>query len=221
MAFEYNPPTEPLEIIFEDKDVLGVVKPSGLLSVPGRGEDRQDSLYTRVLELYPLAQMVHRLDMDTSGIVLVALRRKAERSLKAQFQARSIQKGYQAVISGRPSPESGSIQAPLMAHPTVSLRHVVDERGKPSQTDYETVWSRSDYSLLNLFPRTGRSHQIRVHLDHMGHPILGDRFYAPEGVIAQASRLMLHACSIAFKQPYSGKEIRLQSLWEPEKHLLP
>lgn len=221
MTFEYHPPTEPLKIIFEDKDVLGVVKPSGLLSVPGRGEDKQDSLYTRVLKQYPLAQMVHRLDMDTSGIVLVALRRKAERALKSQFQARTIQKTYQAVVSGVPNPESDSIQVPLMAHPTLSLRHVVHEGGKTSQTDYKTVWTRVDYSLLNLFPQTGRSHQIRVHLQHIGHSILGDRFYASDGVIAQASRLMLHACEVAFEQPYSREVIRLQVPWEPEKYLIP
>ena len=220
MTFEYNPPMQPLEVIFEDKDVLGVVKPSGLLSVPGRGADKQDSLYTRVLEQYPLAQMVHRLDMDTSGIVVVALRRKAERALKAQFQARTIQKTYQAVVSGIPSLKSGSIQAPLMAHPSLTLRHVVNGAGKSSQTDYESVWNRTEYSLLNIFPRTGRSHQIRVHLEHIGHPILGDRFYASDEIIAKATRLMLHAQSISFEQPYSREVIRLDTYWEPEKYLL-
>ena len=101
-GFQYHPPQDPLKILHVDKDILCVVKPSGLLSVPGRGEERQDSLYTRILKEYPLAQMVHRLDMDTSGAMIIALRRKAERELKAQFRERKIQKRYEAIVFGHP-----------------------------------------------------------------------------------------------------------------------
>jgi len=208
--FVYSPPTGPLEIVHVDKDVLCVVKPSGLLSVPGRGEHVQDSLYTRILSEWPLARVVHRLDMDTSGIMVFALRRKAERDLKIQFQERRIQKRYEAVVSGT-TPQAGLIDKPLMADTTRKLRHIVHPDGKPSETHFHLKSQRLDISLLSLIPKTGRSHQLRVHLTHIGHPILGDRFYAPSEVCGKTARLMLHSAEIQFAHPYSGQQMHCKA----------
>jgi len=207
LEFVYSPPTGPLEIVHVDRDILCVNKPSGLLSVPGRGENVQDSLYTRILAEYPLARVVHRLDMDTSGVMVFALRRNAERVLKIQFQERKIQKRYEAIVIGVPS-VNGVIDASLMADPSRKLRHIVHPDGKESRTDFETVTSKENLSLLSLHPITGRSHQLRVHLQHIGHPIVGDRFYAPPTVCALSSRLMLHASDIRLLHPYSEQPMR-------------
>ena len=208
--FVYSPPTGPLEIVHIDKDVLCVIKPSGLLSVPGRGEHVQDSLYTRILSEWPLARVVHRLDMDTSGIMVFALRRKAERALKIQFQERRVQKRYEAIVSGTIS-TAGVIDKPLMADPTRKLRHIVHPSGKPSETHFKCLEQRSRASLVSLVPKTGRSHQLRVHLMHIGHPILGDRFYAPSEICLRAERLMLHSTEIQFDHPYSGMQMHFKA----------
>ena len=205
-GFQYHPPQDPLKILHVDKDILCVVKPSGLLSVPGRGEQRHDSLYTRVLKEYPLAQMVHRLDMDTSGVMIIALRRKAERELKAQFRERKIQKRYEAIVFGHPN-EKGTIDAPLVPHPTQKMRYCVHEEGKSSVTNFTRLSSNETCSLLALFPLTGRSHQLRVHLLHIGCPIVGDRFYAPLKVLEMGERLLLHATDIWCTHPYSGEPL--------------
>ncbi len=204
--FQYAPPTGPLEVLHVDKDVLCVVKPSGLLSVPGRTPNLQDSLYTRVLESYPLAQMVHRLDMDTSGVMVVALRRKAEKKLKMQFRNRVVQKKYEAVVAGEIS-DVGEVSAPLMQDAHRKLRHIVHRDGKPSSTQYRLLHRQGDLSRLELTPLTGRSHQLRVHMLHLGCPIVGDRFYAPADVCSMSPRLMLHATQLGFEHPYSGKWI--------------
>mgnify|MGYP005679792461 FL=1 len=204
--FVYSPPSVPLEIVHVDKDVLCVVKPSGLLSVPGRGEHVKDSLYTRLLIEWPRARVVHRLDMDTSGIMIFALRRKAERTLKIQFQERRIQKRYETIVYGL-TPQSGVIDEPLMADPTRKLRHIVHPSGKTSETHFETLIHHDEMSLVSLVPKTGRSHQLRVHLMHIGHPILGDRFYAPQEVCSKSDRLMLHSAEIGFAHPYSGQQM--------------
>lgn len=208
--FVYSPPSGPLEIVHFDKDVLCVIKPSGLLSVPGRGEHVQDSLYTRILSEWPLARVVHRLDMDTSGIMVFALRRKAERDLKIQFQERRIQKRYESVVYGT-TVQSGVIDQPLMADPTRKLRHIVHPGGKPSETHFQFIKQVSNTSLVSLVPKTGRSHQLRVHLMHIGHPILGDRFYAPSDICSRAERLMLHSTEIQFAHPYSGMQMHFEA----------
>lgn len=207
--FVYSPPTGPLDVVYVDKDVLCVVKPSGLLSVPGRGPAVQDSLYTRILSDWPLARVVHRLDMDTSGIMVFALRRNAERALKIQFQNRTISKRYEAIVDGTTN-GSGQIVEPLKADPTRKLRHIVHADGKPSETWYETLRHHSGLSLVSLTPKTGRSHQLRVHLKHIGHPIVGDRFYAPNAICRKSNRLMLHSAEIGFDHPYSGARLHFQ-----------
>ncbi len=210
-GFQYSPPTGPLEILHVDKDVLCVVKPSGLLSVPGRGSHRQDSLYTRVLKSYPLAQMVHRLDMDTSGVMVIALRRKAEKKLKLQFRNRVVQKKYEAIVSGNIA-DVGEVSEPLMPDPDRKLRHIVHRDGKASSTGYRVLDRQGSLSRLELTPHTGRSHQLRVHMLHLGCPIVGDRFYASTTVCSMSSRLMLHATQLGFEHPYSGEWMAYSAL---------
>ena len=208
--FVYAPPTGPLNIVHQDKDVLCVVKPSGLLSVPGRGPSVQDSLFTRILAEWPLARVVHRLDMDTSGIMVFALRKNAERALKIQFQNRTISKRYEAVVEGTTAAD-GQVLEPLMPDSTRKLRHIVHSAGKPSETQYETLHHYMGLSLVSLTPKTGRSHQLRVHLMHIGHPIVGDRFYAPEMTLNKSERLMLHSAEIGFDHPYTGERLHFHA----------
>ena len=206
--FQYCPPKNPVKILYQDKDVIVVDKPSGLLSVPGRSADRQDSMYLRILEMFPLAQVVHRLDMDTSGLMVYALRRKAERHLREQFQQRRVQKGYQALVQGILSESRGVINAPLGPDPSRPLRHCISSAGKASETRFQVVEEGEECSLLHLQPITGRSHQLRVHLMSIGHPIIGDRFYAPVPIANRSTRLLLHASELYFRQPYSGKPLQ-------------
>ncbi len=207
--FYYNPPTTPwLDIIHQDKDILVVNKPSGLLSVPGREEAYYDSVYSRVLRDHPNAQIVHRLDMATSGIIVVALRRNAERELKRQFRDRETSKTYYARVAGHVKAESGTIELPLICDwPNRPKQKVDHEIGKPSTTHYEVISRAKRSTLLKLTPITGRSHQLRVHTMALGHPILGDRFYADPLAKSLAPRLLLHAQSLTITHPYSGESM--------------
>jgi len=207
--FVYSPPTDPwLDIIYQDKDILVVNKPSGLLSVPGRALIHRDSTYSRVLAEHPNAQIVHRLDMSTSGVLVVALRRSAERELKRQFRDRETKKTYYARVAGHVKLDAGSIDLPLICdwpnRPKQKVDHLI---GKASLTHYQVVSRAKRSTLVKLTPITGRSHQLRVHMMAIGHPILGDNFYADPLAKSLASRLQLHAQSLTIQQPYSGKTI--------------
>jgi len=214
----YRPPLEPfLTVLHADRDVLVVNKPPGLLSVPGRGPELTDSVLTRVRRDHPGAFDVHRLDLDTSGLLVVALRRAAERELKRQFRDREVEKRYIALVAGRPLADSGVIDLPLAPHPTLATRHVVvaengnvAEHGKSAHTGWRVLRVTPTGTLLELHPTTGRSHQLRVHLLAIGHPILGDRFYAPPEVLAAAPRLCLHASFLQFRHPYSGESLHFE-----------
>lgn len=222
--FLYQPPQTPLELLYQDKDVLVVNKPSGLLTNPGKGEHLQDSLLTRVQAEFPTALLVHRLDMATSGLVVFALRRKAEAALKQQFADRTVKKTYLARVFGTPEAAAGLIDVPLIADLTAPPRNkVCFSQGKAAQTYYQLlVETKNDTAqatstpntLVALFPRTGRAHQLRVHLLHLGHPILGDALYAPDNIQKCASRLLLHAMALEIQQPYSGQP--LQFLQQPD-----
>ncbi|EDQ02682.1 bifunctional tRNA pseudouridine(32) synthase/23S rRNA pseudouridine(746) synthase RluA [Shewanella benthica] len=205
--FIYSPPTDPwLEIIYQDKDILVVNKHSGLLSVPGRAPEHQDSVYSRVLAEYPNAQVVHRLDMATSGVILVALRRNAEKELKRQFRERETKKTYYARVAGHIKQQKGSVDLPLICDwPNRPKQKVDHEIGKPSLTHFEVISYAKRSTLVKLTPITGRSHQLRVHMMAIGHPILGDNFYADPLAKRLASRLLLHAQELTIKQPYSGR----------------
>jgi tRNA pseudouridine32 synthase / 23S rRNA pseudouridine746 synthase len=205
--FIYQPPTTPwLDIVYQDKDIMVVNKPSGLLSVPGRDPAHSDSVYSRILAEHPQAQIVHRLDMATSGIIVVALRRSAERELKRQFRDRETHKIYYARVAGHVKDEAGSVDLPLICDWPNRPKQKVDHKlGKPSLTHYKVVSKAKRSTLVELTPITGRSHQLRVHMMALGHPILGDGFYADALAKRLAPRLLLHATKLCIKHPYSGE----------------
>ncbi|MDJ0091007.1 bifunctional tRNA pseudouridine(32) synthase/23S rRNA pseudouridine(746) synthase RluA [Pantoea allii] len=203
----YNPPQEPwLHILYQDAHIMVVNKPSGLLSVPGRLEEHKDSVMTRIQRDYPEAESVHRLDMATSGVIVVALTKAAERELKRQFREREPAKTYLARIWGHPAHEKGVVDLPLICDwPNRPKQKVCFETGKSAQTDYQVIEYREDNSArVVLKPITGRSHQLRVHMLALGHPILGDGFYAHPEAKAMAERLLLHAESLTITHPAFG-----------------
>lgn len=207
------------ELLHVDSGLLVLNKPSGLLSVPGRGEDKQDCLSRRVQSAYPEALVVHRLDMATSGLMLMARGLAMQRELSQLFERREIRKRYQAVVHGRLEPSPGTdewslIDLPIAVDwPRRPLRIIDAGRGKPSQTLWRALAfdENSNSTRIELEPLTGRSHQLRVHLQALGYPMLGDALYAPEAVQTSAPRLLLHACRLQFTHPVSGSLMELQS----------
>lgn len=199
---------DPIEIIYADETLLVAHKPSGLLAVPGRGAEKQDCLARRVQAEYPEALIVHRLDMATSGLMLLARSKESQRCLSLLFQERQVEKRYIAVVEGVLASPCGEINLPLIADwPNRPLQKVDFACGKPSLTRYRQLGYDSNYngSRLELQPETGRTHQLRVHLRALGHPILGDALYADVSVQAKADRLLLHAHQLAFAHPQHGK----------------
>ena len=208
--FNYQPPTEPyLEILYQDEALLILNKPSGLLTVPGKAAEHQDCLERRVQRVYPAARIVHRLDMSTSGIVVMALGLEAQRHLNRQFELRQTEKHYVARLEGQLSASQGAVELPLICDwPNRPKQMVCFSRGKRALTHFQVIAHESDATRVKLIPVTGRSHQLRVHMQWLGHPILGDKFYAsPKGVSA-ADRLQLHAEYLAIYHPTSGKMLK-------------
>jgi len=212
-SFIYNPPTKPwLDVLYQDKDLIVLNKPSGLLTNPGRGEHLSDCLLSRVQQQYPLAQLVHRLDMATSGVVVMALRRKAEAALKQQFADRIVKKRYLAMVWGQLQQAEGTIDLPLIADKDqLPTQKVCQQTGKTAITHYSLVRQLSDRALVELNPITGRSHQLRVHMLSVGNPILGDAFYVPAEAQQAAPPLMLHAASLQLHQPYHCNVLQFQA----------
>lgn len=208
----YDPPDDPLRVIHADHEVLLVDKPAGLLSVPGKGEAMADSLIERIKGAFPEVLLVHRLDRDTSGIMIFALTRHAQRALSAQFEARQTKKTYIARLWGHLEPKEGQVDLPLIVDwPNRPRQHVNHETGKPAQTDWRVQRHEADGTTrVRLYPLTGRSHQLRVHMLAIGHPILGDPLYA-EGTARNFPRLMLHAAELRFRHPESGKGMGFSS----------
>ena len=205
------PDDDAIDLLYADDALLVLDKPSGLLAVPGRGADKQDCLAARVQARYPDALTVHRLDMATSGLVVMARGPAAQRALSKAFAAREVNKRYIAVVAGRleaPPEDWGTIDLPLIVDWPNRPRRMIDRQlGKPSLTRWR-VLAHDDATRttrVELEPVTGRSHQLRVHLRELGHPILGDALYAPPHIHAQAGRLLLHACSLCFVHPVSGE----------------
>jgi tRNA pseudouridine32 synthase/23S rRNA pseudouridine746 synthase len=200
-----------IEPLYADDVLLVLDKPGGLLAVPGRGADKQDCLAARVQARYPDALIVHRLDMATSGLMVMARGPAAQRALSKAFAAREVRKRYIAVVAGRleaPPEGWGLIDLPLIVDwPNRPLRRVDPLHGKPSLTRWRVLGhdDAARTTRVELEPVTGRSHQLRVHLRELGHPILGDALYAPPAIQAQAGRLLLHACSLGFIHPVTGE----------------
>jgi tRNA pseudouridine32 synthase / 23S rRNA pseudouridine746 synthase len=209
----YLPPQDPLQFIHVDADLLVVDKPSGLLSVPGRGEDKQDCLISRIQQQFPEALTAHRLDMSTSGLLLVARGEAMQRELFRLFRERAVSKRYLATVDGLMAQDSGEIDLPMICDWPNRPRQIVDHQiGKPSLTRYRVIerQSATNTTRVELEPITGRSHQLRVHLASLGHPILGDELYA--GAAAdRAPRLLLHAAEIGFIHPFNGAAMLFRS----------
>jgi len=202
------PPDEGLDLIHVDEALIVVNKPEGLLSVPGRGEDRQDCMVHRVQQRFPEALTVHRLDMATSGLLVFARGEAMQRALSVLFQDRQVNKRYVAVVQGLLAPDHGEVNLPLIADwPNRPRQMVCFERGKPSQTLYEVLVRDplKDETRVALTPVTGRSHQLRVLMLALGHPMLGDPFYGDADSQARAPRLLLHAETLSLPHPVSGE----------------
>jgi len=191
-----------LTLLHADDALLVIDKPAGLLAVPGRGDDKRDSAWTQVLQRYPDARVAHRLDMATSGLMAFGRGVAAQRALSMAFERREVHKAYVAVVAGRVADAQGHVALPITVDwPNRPLQHVDFEAGKPSLTHWQVLERADDRTRLLLEPVTGRSHQLRVHMAAIGHPMLGDALYAPADVQAMAPRLLLHACRLTLPHP--------------------
>ncbi|RDV27961.1 bifunctional tRNA pseudouridine(32) synthase/23S rRNA pseudouridine(746) synthase RluA [Alteromonas aestuariivivens] len=227
-AFVYRPPTTPyLELLYQDDDLVVTNKPSGLLSVPGKAPEHRDSLISRVQSVFPTATVVHRLDMATSGVMVMAMNKASHRHLSRQFETRQTQKRYFARVYGQLGNLEGEVDLPLICDwPNRPKQKVDFEHGKPALTRYQAVSTSAAETLVALYPVTGRSHQLRVHMLALGHPILGDRLYAHEQALAAAQRLQLHAESLVIRHPVSNRWCRFVApipfaSYSPEPMLVP
>lgn len=206
----YTPPDTPLDILHEDHEILVVNKPAGLLSVPGKGPDLADCLIARLEAAYPQVLLVHRLDRDTSGVMVFGLTPHAQRHLGLQFEKRQTKKTYLARITGRLEPKTGTVDLPLIVDwPNRPLQKVDHETGKPAVTEWRVMKASDEESRVKLYPQTGRSHQLRVHMLALGHPILGDPLYAPE-TADQYPRMMLHAEELRLRHPDGGEGMKFR-----------
>jgi tRNA pseudouridine32 synthase/23S rRNA pseudouridine746 synthase len=198
------PPTSPIAPLYIDDSLIVLDKPSGLLSVPGRGADKADCLAARVQAAYPDALIVHRLDMATSGLLIMARNPEIHRRLSQAFLKRKVTKRYVALLTGKLEPESGTVDLPLICDWPNRPRQIVDHAvGKPSTTHWRVLEyaAENDWTRVELEPITGRSHQLRVHMQALGHPILGDELYANDAGRIRTPRLMLHASLLALAHP--------------------
>lgn len=205
----HPPPDDGAPLVYLDHDLAIAVKPSGLLSAPGRGADKADCLIARLHRLHPELLLVHRLDMDTSGLLILARHPQAQRELSRLFRERQVHKRYEAVVSGRVAADQGEIDLPLICDWPRRPRQKVDiATGKPSQTRFRVLrrYAAPPTTRLELEPVTGRSHQLRVHCLALGHPIVGDPLYG-----TAAARLLLHASRLAFPHPCSGAALDFES----------
>ncbi|WP_296418825.1 RluA family pseudouridine synthase [Pseudooctadecabacter sp.] len=211
MSDDYAPPTDPLDVIHHDHEILIVNKPSGLLSVPGKGPHLADCLIARVQDVFPTALLIHRLDRDTSGVMVFALTPHAQRHIGLQFEKRQTKKTYVARVAGRLDPKTGTVDLPLIVDwPNRPKQMVCHDTGKQAVTDWRVVKSSDDESRVRLMPKTGRSHQLRVHMLALGHPILGDPFYAT-GPARDHPRLMLHSEELRLRHPDGGEGVRFRA----------
>lgn len=207
----YSPPDTPLEVLHEDHEIVVVNKPAGLLSVPGKGAHLADCLLARVQEAFPTALLVHRLDRDTSGVIVFGLTPHAQRHLGLQFEKRQVKKTYVARVWGKLEPKTGTVDLPLIVDwPNRPRQKVCHETGKPAVTDWRVQRYGKNETRVRLMPKTGRSHQLRVHMLSLGHVILGDPLYA-EGPAAEFPRLMLHSEELRLRHPDGGGGMKFRA----------
>ena len=210
--FVYEPPKTPLDILYIDEDVLVVNKPSGLLTVPGKELKHHDSLELRVKIEYPNSFLVHRLDMDTSGVIIFALSKSTQRSLNLQFEKRIVKKLYEAIVFGNIKEDNGFIDLPLIVDwPNRPLQKIDAKEGKSALTHWQVLDREGDVTRVALMPETGHTHQLRVRMMSLGHTILGDRFYGNVAEINLANELQLHAKDLMIIHPKNGKKITFKA----------
>ncbi|MEL7105854.1 MAG: pseudouridine synthase [Pseudomonadota bacterium] len=207
----YAPPDTPLAILHADHEIVVLNKPSGLLSVPGKGPELADCLLSRLQAVYPDALLVHRLDRDTSGVMVFALTAHAQRHLGLQFEKRQVRKTYVARVAGEMTDPKGEVDLPLAVDwPNRPKQHVDHENGRAAQTEWKVLKRGNGETRVRLFPKTGRSHQLRVHMLALGHPVLGDPFYAT-GAARDHPRLMLHSENLRLRHPDGGKGLSFRA----------
>lgn len=212
MSLPLSDPLSPLSIVYADEDLLVVDKPAGLLTVPGKGPDKHDCLINRVLAGYPNARIVHRLDQPTSGLVIIPLSYESQRHIARQFEQRAVRKVYTAVVGGVIARDQGEVDLPLICDWPNRPRQKVDyTQGKSALTHFHVLARQTDRTRVRLKPVTGRSHQLRVHMQALGHPILGDTLYAPAALASLSPRLLLHATELTFAHPRTGKPLSCRS----------
>ncbi|WP_371188224.1 bifunctional tRNA pseudouridine(32) synthase/23S rRNA pseudouridine(746) synthase RluA [Thalassotalea maritima] len=211
--FIYKPPLTPyLDIIYQDNDLVVLNKASGILTVPGRLAEHQDCLQTRVQRVLPTATIVHRLDMATSGIIIMALNKASHVAISQQFERRQTTKYYFARVYGHLDQQHGSIDLPLVCDwPNRPKQKVCFDKGKQALTHYQVLAYENNTTLVKLMPVTGRSHQLRVHMLSLGHPILGDRLYAHKKALTMSERLQLHSGYYAIRHPKTGDLLEFQA----------
>ncbi|MEP2029340.1 MAG: RluA family pseudouridine synthase [Paracoccaceae bacterium] len=208
---EYMPPKDPLSVLYEDGSIIVVDKPAGLLSVPGRGPHLADCLISRIADAYPNVLLVHRLDRDTSGVMVFALTRDAQKALGQQFERKQTQKTYVARVSGQLKADSGTVDLPVIVDWPNRPKHMVcHETGKPALTEWRVVNRSAGETRVLLTPKTGRTHQLRLHMMALKHPILGDPFYA-SGADADYDRMMLHSETLSLTHPSTGEPIKFHA----------
>lgn len=210
MDAPYDPPQIPLTILHDDHELIFVDKPPGLLSVPGKGPLLADCLIERVRRVFPTVLLVHRLDRDTSGVMVFALTPLAQRHLGWQFEERTTKKTYVARLWGETAEREGIVDRPIAVDWPNRPRQMISPEGRPAVTHWKALKRGEGETRVRLTPETGRSHQLRVHMLSMGHPILGDPLYA-EGPAREHPRLMLHAESLRVRHPDGGRPIRITS----------
>ncbi len=207
IPIDYHPPLGDIPVLYRDDDILVLDKPSGLLHVPGRDPRLKDCLDSRIRMIFPTASVIHRLDRDTSGVVVMGLNKRAHADIAMQFETRTTEKFYIARVYGHVIGEDGLIDLPLAIDPDHKPRHRVDPvHGRSAQTHWRVLSRDDNATRMHLSPLTGRTHQLRVHMLSMGHPILGDPLYATGDALGMAARLQLHAAMLSFCHPSTGRQ---------------
>ncbi len=206
------PPIGNIEYVYDDEHIIIVEKPSNMLSVPGRSPDKQDCLINRVKKLFPEARIVHRLDFSTSGLMVLAQNPESHRKLSRQFENREIEKTYVAEVYGQPDETSGQLNLPLRCDWERRPLQIVDnDLGKKAQTFWQIIERFEKSCLVELIPVTGRTHQLRVHMQAMGHPVLGDELYAHKTAHSMSDRLCLHAKELIITHPTENNRLTFTS----------